>query len=86
MDADEDLDPFSKTPAPLVKTVWVSFGAYKYQLKKVTSHFINQSCRQITKVCRRVLGFIAFKGAPGVVLKDWMHISTYWKGPRREKT
>ena len=59
MDVDEDSDQFSKTPAPLVETAWVYIGAYKYQLKKGTSHFINQSCRQITNACRRVLGFIA---------------------------
>ena len=73
MNVDEGSDLFSKTPAPLVKTVWVSIGAYQYQLK----NFINQSCRRITSACRRVLGFIAFKGPPGVVLKDQMHISTY---------
>ena len=53
MDEDEDLDLLSKTPAPPVKTAWVSIGAY---------HVINQSYRRITNVCRSVLGFIAFKG------------------------
>ena len=62
MDVDEDLDQFSKTPAPLVQTAWVYIGGYKYQLKKGTSHFINQSCRRITNACLHVLGFIAFKG------------------------
>ena len=68
MDVDEDSDQFSKTPAPLVETAWVYIGAYKYQLKKGTIHFINQSCHRITNACRRVLGFIAFKG-PGCSIK-----------------
>ena len=63
MGVDEDSD-LSNTPAPLVKTAWVSIGAYTYQLKKATYHVINQPCRRITNVCRHVLGFIAFKG-PG---------------------
>ena len=29
-------------------------------------------------MCRRVLGFISFEGPPGIVLKDRMHISTYY--------
>ena len=78
MDVDEDSDLFSKTPAPLVKTAWVSICTKKY-------HVINQSKRRITNACRCVLGFIAFKVPLGVVLKNRMHISTYWKGPRREK-
>ena len=68
MDVVEDSDQFSKTPAPLVETAWVYIGAYKYQLKKGTSLFINQSCRRITNACRRVIGFIAFKG-PGHSIK-----------------
>ena len=40
MDVVVDADLFPKTPVPLVKTVWVSIVAYKYQLKKAISHFI----------------------------------------------
>ena len=43
MDVVVDADLFPKTPVRLVKTVWVSIVAYKYQLKKATSHFIKHS-------------------------------------------
>ena len=85
MDIDEDSDLFSKTPAPLVKTAWVSIVAYKYPLKKATSHFIKQSCSRITNACRRVLGLIAFKGPQGVVLIDRMHIRYFGKSLEARK-
>ena len=59
---DVDSDLFSKTPAPLVKTAWVSIGTYKYQLKKATSHYKSIMPSNYKRACRRVLGFIAFKG------------------------
>ena len=78
MDEDEDSYLFPKTPAPLVKTAWVSIVAFRYQLKKATSHFIKQSCRRITNACGRVLDLIVFKGPQGVVLKDRMHIIVHF--------
>ena len=86
MDVGEDSNLFSKTPAPMVRIAWVSIVAYKYHLKKATSHFIKQSSRRITNRVPTCARLIAFKGPQGVVLKDRMRISTFWKGPRREKT
>ena len=81
MDVDEDSDQFSKTPAPLVETAWVYIGI-KERDNPLHESIMPLNYKRVP-TCARF--FLLFR-APGVVLKDRMHISTYWKGPQHEKT